>query len=174
MYIALWEWDVDVVVLEGLEDGFHDVADYVYLFDGIDPADDLEVDAVVAKLGEDYLGGLFLVDILVAQFLVYGFLDEADDLAHVGAIGYAEWYHGEYVAMVLREVLVVLGEELGVGEGNDGAVDGVDHRGGVADGADLSFGAVALYPVANLDATSHEGHSIQSPTLMRPAMREMP
>ena len=126
MYIALWEWDFDVVVLEGLEDGFHDVADYVYLFDGIDPADDLEVDAAVAKLCEDYLGGLFLVDILVAQFLVYGFLDEADDLTHVGAIGYTEWYHGEYVAMVLREVLVVLGEELGVGEGYDGTVDGVD------------------------------------------------
>ena len=62
--------------------------------------------------------------------------------------------------MVTGEVLVVLGEQLRVLEGDDRAVDGLYHGAGVIDGTHLTFRAVALYPVAYLDASRHKGYSV--------------
>lgn len=56
MHIALREWDFDVVLVEDVVDGGGEFADDVDLAHGIAPAQQLEIDAAVAEVGEDHLG----------------------------------------------------------------------------------------------------------------------
>ena len=78
----------------------------------------------------------------------------------VGSIGNAHVEDVELVAVILRHVLIVLREELAVGEGDDRSVDGFDERRRVVDGADASACAVADDVVAHLDSSCHERDAV--------------
>lgn len=125
MNIALWEWNFDVVLVQRVVDALHDVADGIDLPDGVYPTKQVEVDAIVAKLREDHLYSLQGIQVAMMHFH-YGILDELGDVLHIGSIGHTEGNQREHVAVILGEVLVVLGEELGVGEGNHRTVDGLN------------------------------------------------
>lgn len=62
--------------------------------------------------------------------------------------------------MIAREVLIVLCEQLRVLESDDRTIDSFYHGARVTDGAYLTLGAVALYPVAYLYASRHERDSV--------------
>ena len=62
--------------------------------------------------------------------------------------------------MVAGQVLVVLGEELTVLEGNYRTVGCLDESAGVADGSHLSPHSVTFDEVAHLDTSSHQRYTI--------------
>ena len=116
MYVALWERNLDIVLVEDIVDVSHNLADGNSLLYYVNPAEHLEVYAVVAKFVEDNLR-LFL---LVHRWQLEGVgavFHKFYDTFHVGAVSNSERYCGKHVSVILCEVLVVLGEELRVGEG---------------------------------------------------------
>ena len=62
--------------------------------------------------------------------------------------------------MVLGHVLVVLGKQLRVLEGDDRTVDSLQHGRGIADTAHLTTGSVADDIVAHLHTAHHQGYTI--------------
>ena len=66
----------------------------------------------------------------------------------------------QHVFVVARQVLIVLGKELRVLEGDNLAGDGFDDRRGIADAGHLSRDVIDLYEVAYLDATGHERDAV--------------
>ena len=63
MHIALWERYLYIVLVQGVVDALHDVAYNIDLLYGIYPAEQLEIDAAVTKLGEDGANLFLLVDV---------------------------------------------------------------------------------------------------------------
>ena len=159
MYIALWERYFDVVLIQGVVDALQDVAYNIYLLHGIYPAEQLEIDAAVAELGEDGANLFLLVDVGMLK-IDNSILYHAAHLFHVGAVGHVERYQRQHISMIAGEVLIVLCEQLRVLESDDRAIDSFYHGAGIADGTYLTLGAVALYPVAYLDASRHERDAI--------------
>ena len=83
-------------------------------------------------------------------------LDKGGNLLHVGTVSNTEGDERKHIAVVLGQILVVLREELGVRESDDGTVDGFKHGACVADACHFSFDSVAFNPVADLNSACHE------------------
>ena len=127
MNVALRERNFYVVLVEHVIDILHNSAYGKCLLHYVHPAEHLEVDAVVAELVEHH-GSLFLL-VHIGQFQGVGaVLDELYHGAHVRTVSYSERYCGEHVSVVLCQVLIVLREELRVGEGDNTAVDSLEQR----------------------------------------------
>ena len=87
---------------------------------------------------------------------VDGVLHHLAHLLEVRPVGHAELHHGQHVAVVLRQVLIVLAEQLAVLKRDHLAVERLHHRRRVADRRHLAHRAVHLDPVAHLDAAGHQ------------------
>ena len=109
MNVALWERYFYVVLVQRLINAGHDVAHGIRFLDGINPYYELHVDAAVTKLREYHFYGFSPVRPFVAK-LGDGILYELGSLLQVGTIGHTERYCCQYVAVIARQVLVVLAE----------------------------------------------------------------
>ena len=116
MYIALRERNFYVVVVQCIVHGFHDIALGKNLFSGVDPCQNLEVDAVVAEACKY---NLYELDVVMALDCLHGVAYNLAGKGRVGAVSYTNGYNSELVSMIAREVLIVLGEELCVLKGDD-------------------------------------------------------
>jgi type III secretory pathway component EscV len=81
----------DIVLVQGVVDALHDVAHNIDLLYGIYPAEQLEIDAAVAELGEDGAHLFLLVDVGMLK-VDNSILYHSAHLFHVGAVGHVERY----------------------------------------------------------------------------------
>lgn len=159
MNVLLRERNLDVVGVEGVIDAFNEVTDDESVLDDIDPTEQFEVERAVAELGKHHFHRPRGVYILVVKS-PDGLLNHIADLLGIAAVSHAEGHCGKDIAVVTGEILIVLGEQLGVLEGYYGAVDGLNERAGIADAADFALDTVAFHPVANLYSARHQRYSI--------------
>ena len=165
--VALREGDFDVVVVEGVVDGFHAEAGEADLLFDEHPDAYFQVDAALAKTGEGDADGLLGVDEQLSGgvLTLTGFVEVGDDelphLFYIGAVGHADGNLDELVVVVAREVLEVLAEEGAVEERDDAAVGSDDLGALVGDALYLAVDAVALDVVAHAQATRHERKAVE-------------
>ena len=115
-YFTLWEWNLDVVLVQRIVDALHDGGVVHGLGKHIDPYHNLKGDAAVVETLEQYLYALFLIDALeLLQFRDENLLHLLD----VTSVCHAYFQRIQLITMVLGHVLVVLGEQLRVLEGDD-------------------------------------------------------
>ena len=145
------------MLVQRIVDALHDGGVVEGLGKHVDPYHNLKGDAAVIETLKQYLYALFLIDAVELQ----QFLDE--NLLHlldVTSVCHAYFQRIQLVTMVLGHVLVVLGKQLRVLEGDDRTVDSFQHGRGVADTAHLTTGAVADDIVTHLHTAHHQGYAV--------------
>ena len=100
------ERNLDAMGRQGVIDAFQNVADDIRLLGCIGPYKQLEVDAGIVHLADHGFYALLGIHPLVMQ-VVDCLLDHLRYLFQIRAIGYAERYNGQHVAVVLGQVLVI-------------------------------------------------------------------
>ena len=104
------------MLVQCIVDALHDGGIVHGLGKHIDPHHNLEGDAAVVETLEQYLYALFLIDALeLLQFLDENLLHLLD----VTSVCHAYFQRIQLVTMILGHVLIVLGEQLRVLEGDD-------------------------------------------------------
>ena len=106
---------------------FQHIAHHIRLLRRVSPYEQVEVHARVAHLRNHALHLLALVHPLVMQ-VVQGILHHCGHLLQVRAVGYTKGHDCQHVAMVTRQVLIVLGKQLCVLESDHLAVERLHHR----------------------------------------------
>lgn len=117
---TLREWNLDAVSVQGIIDTFHDDTVGGSLCKHIHPYKNLQRDTAVVEALEQYIDRLLLVSDSQSR---NGIDEQGFYFLDVAAVCHAHFQNVQFVAMVLRHVLVVLGEELGVLEGDDRTVE---------------------------------------------------
>ena len=104
------------MLVQRIVDALHDGGVVHGLAKHVDPHHNLEGDATVIETLEQYLHALFLIDALeLLQFRDEYLLHLLD----VASVCHAYFQHIQLVTMILGHVLIVLGEQLRVLEGDD-------------------------------------------------------
>ena len=156
-----------MVLVEGVVDGFLDACGECVLLLNEHPEADFEVDAALAEVGEGDGDGAFGLGqwqsglALALAYRLDGLGEEAADLFDIGAVGHADGYLDEFVAVVAGEVLEVLAEEGLVEEGDDAAVECDDLCALVGDALDAARDAVALDVVAHAQSAGHKRETVE-------------
>ena len=131
--VALREWDADASVVERRVDALQDEAVVAILRSHRHPYHHFQVDTAVAKFTKQYADRVMVGVFLYKVELGNGLHKQLAGALDVGAIGHAHVERVHLVAVVLGHVLVVLGEELTVLEGNHRPIDRFHHRTCVTD-----------------------------------------
>lgn len=155
--LTLREWDFNAVLVQCVIDTFHDDTVVGPLCKYIHPDKNLQCDTAVVKALEQDIDRFFLVGDTKRR---YGLGQHRLDLLDIASVCYAHLEDIQLIAMILRHVLVVLGEKLGVLEGDDRTVERFNQRGGVADGTDTAADPLADDVVADLDTSCHERDAV--------------
>ena len=111
MHILLWEWDFDVVLVQGVVDSSEHLAGDNASHQGFRPDVELEVNAAVAQL-RDACKDVFRWVCAIQVQVVDGVFYQSLHLCNIRAVGHAEGDNLQYVAVVARQVLIVLREQL--------------------------------------------------------------
>lgn len=156
-YFALREWNHNVVGIERVVNAFQNLTIIVVLCENRYPDEDLKVDGTVVEALQYHVGRTFLVDTI--QF-GNGCLKKLLHLLYIRTISYANFENVQLIAVVLRHVLVVLGEQLRVLESYHRSVDCFDERRRVGDTGHATTDVVDDDIVANLYTAGHEGNTI--------------
>ena len=85
-YLALREWNLDVVLVECIVDAFHNLAVVHILCEYIHPDQNLECDATVVEAFQHYLDAFLMIDTVE---LVQGIGENLLHMLHIGAISHA-------------------------------------------------------------------------------------
>ena len=117
MDISLWEWDADVVLIQGVVYQLQHIAYHYRALRCLGPYHKLHVHARISHLCNHNLCAFLWVDGLMA-LVVHGFFYHADNLFEVRSVCHTKWYSSQHVAVIPCKVLVVLSKQLCVLECN--------------------------------------------------------
>ena len=156
-YLALWEWNLYVVLVECIVDALHDLTIVHILGENIHPYQYLEGDATIVEAFQHYLDTLLVIDAVelvkrVDEYLFYFF--------YITTISYAHLQNIKLLTMIASHIFVVLREELCVLEGYHRTIGSLEHGGCIADAAYTSACAITDDIVAHLHTSHHQRNTI--------------
>ena len=161
MNVALWEWDSDAILVQGVVDyffGFVDVWDLLrsqnVLFYG-------DVDRAITKVAHPYIDAVLRLHDVAAEGVfrthdLHGVFKHFAHTLYIGAVSHSDNDFEELVGIAFGQVGEVFGEQVGVEERYGGVVDRIHLGGLVVDAGHPASDAVAFNPVANLQSARHE------------------
>ncbi len=157
MNIRLWEWNLNIVVIESVIDAFENSAIIGKLRIYTNPDDDFEDKGGIAKFLQDDVHALFLVDAIELRES----LDEhLLTFCHICAISHTNIEDMALPTMITSEILIVLCKELGIGESNNRTIHGSNHSAGIGNTRYSTSHAIADDKVANLYTSRHQRDAI--------------
>lgn len=107
--IALREWNLDVIVIEGFVNAFHYLSVVAILCQYVHPDENFQCDAIVIKTLQN---DLYPTSVVNAVEFCYGVDEEFLALLYVCAVGYTHFKDVELETVILCKVLIVLREKL--------------------------------------------------------------